>query len=196
AGEVEDGVHAREVEAVDRADVAQLDAQPRMRREIVAEPGRVDDDDVVIGPREQRLGQARAHVAAAAGDEDGHQMTIFPMVRNSSSVTGLSLQRRCAIAAAPMLPTSAMSGAGRPTAAASALSAKYASPQPIVSTTSIASEGSVKSSPAARTPAPWEPSVTDTARHPSSAAERRTSASTGRFRLWRHSSASVRFRLQ
>ena len=37
-------------------------------------------------------------------------MTIFPMVTNSCSVTGLSLQRRCVIAAAPMLPARVVDG--------------------------------------------------------------------------------------
>ena len=40
-------------------------------------------------------------------------MTIFPMVMNSASVTALSLHRRCAMAAAPMLPVSATSRGGR-----------------------------------------------------------------------------------
>ncbi len=61
-------------------------------------------------------------------------------------MTGLSLQRRCAIAAAPMLPTSATTGAGVPTAAASALSAKNASPQPTVSTTLALSDGTANRS--------------------------------------------------
>ncbi len=43
----------------------------------------------------------------------GGQMTIFAMVRNSGSEIGRSLQRRCAIAAAPMLPASATIRAGR-----------------------------------------------------------------------------------
>ena len=37
------------------------------------------------------------------------QMTIFAMVRNSCSEIGRSLQRRCVMAAAPMLPASATS---------------------------------------------------------------------------------------
>ncbi|HWF85169.1 MAG TPA: hypothetical protein VG222_09990 [Vicinamibacterales bacterium] len=57
-------------------------------------------------------------------------MTIFPMVMNSRSLTGLSLHRRCVIASAPMLPASATTGPGRPIATPTLLRAKCASPQP------------------------------------------------------------------
>src|SRR5215472_15462260 len=80
--------------------------------------------DVVAGAREQGFGEARAGVAAAAGDETGHQMTIFPIVRNSDSVTALSLQRRCVIAAAPMLPARATSRGGKSSRTPTLLSAR------------------------------------------------------------------------
>ena len=58
------------------------------------------------------------------GPADHDQMTIFAIVRNSGSVIGRSLQRRCDIAAAPMLPARATIRAGSPREAARLLSAK------------------------------------------------------------------------
>src|SRR5437016_5435234 len=90
------------------------------------------------------------------------QITILAIVRNSCSVIGRSLQRRCAIAAAPMLPASATIRADSPRQAAKLLRAKCASPQPIVSTTLVLSVGIEKRSSPSRTMAPLAPSVTDT----------------------------------
>ena len=47
------------------------------------------------------------------------------------------MHRRCVMAAAPMLPARATMRAGKARQAATLLSAKYASPHPIVSTTLV-----------------------------------------------------------
>ena len=101
---MENRVDAAEVDRLDRPDIGDVNGEPRMWWQVVAEPHRVDHDDVLIGACEQGLGEPRARISASAGHQNRHQMTIFPMVRNSCSDTGRSLQRRCAIAAAPMLP--------------------------------------------------------------------------------------------
>jgi hypothetical protein len=68
--EVEDRVVATEVQLVDPADVEPADVEPRVWREVVAEPHRIDDVDLVRRPLQQRLGQARPDITASARDED------------------------------------------------------------------------------------------------------------------------------
>ena len=63
---------------VDLADVLLQHRQPGMRRQVIAEPLRVEDGDVVARPRQHRLRQLRADVAAAAGDEDVHERRPGP----------------------------------------------------------------------------------------------------------------------
>src|SRR5262249_55489475 len=97
---------------------------------------------LAVARRDLERVQALGNRVEVVGPAFHHQMTILAIVMNSCSEIGRSLQRRCAIAAAPMLPASTTSDDGRVWHAARLLSAKYASPQPMVSTTLVLSVGS------------------------------------------------------
>ena len=69
---MKDRVEPGEIDLVDLPHVLGEHGQPRMRRQEIAEPQRVEHRDVVIGARQQRLRELGADVAAAARDKYAH----------------------------------------------------------------------------------------------------------------------------